>query len=157
MSINDAKLYSIEKATKWSKTLQNFEHLWIFSDNQTTIRCIENCTHFLANEIHKTTENLNSKIHIHWIFEHADISENEKTNQLAKSIFSSSTITRNRFLSFKLLNNQITKHNRQRWLNSWKINTKKEKLYEKFDTILEDSKIQLLSKKFTKHVISTIM
>jgi ribonuclease HI len=104
MSINNAKLYAIEKATKWSKTLQNFVHIWIFSDNQTAIRCIENCTHFLANEIHKTTKNSKSKIHIHWIFEHADISENEKANQLAKSIFSSSIITRDRFLSFKFLN-----------------------------------------------------
>jgi hypothetical protein len=30
MSIDDAELYAIEKATKWSKTLQNFEHIWIF-------------------------------------------------------------------------------------------------------------------------------
>ncbi len=42
-------------------------------------------------------------------------------------------------------------------MNSWKNNCKKEKHYEKFNTIFEDSKIQLLSKKFTKHVISTIM
>jgi ribonuclease HI len=108
MSINDAKLYAIEKATKWSKTLQNFEHIWIFSDSQTAIRCIENCTHFLADEIHKTTEKSSSKTHIHWILEHADISENEKANQLAKSVFSSITITRDRFLSFKFLNDQIT-------------------------------------------------
>jgi ribonuclease HI len=141
MSINDAKLYAIEKTTKWSKTLQNFEHIWIFSDSQTAIQCIENCTHFLANEIHKTTENSNSAIHIHWILDHADISKNEKANQLAKSVFSSSTITRDRFLSFKFLNDQITKHNRRKWLNSWKLNSKKEKLYEKFDTILEDLKI----------------
>jgi ribonuclease HI len=157
MSINDAKLYAIEKATKWSKTLQNFEPIWIFSDSQTAIRCIEKFFHFLAEEIHKTIENSNSQTHIHWILEHADISENEKANKLAKSIFSSSTITRNRFLSFKFLNNQITEHNHQRWLNNWKINSKKKKHYEKFDTILENSKIQLLSKKFTKHVISTIL
>ncbi len=55
------------------------------------------------------------------------------------------------------MNDQITKYNRQRWLNSWKNNSKKDKHYEKFDTISKDSKIQLLSKKFTKHVISTIM
>ncbi len=157
MSIDDAKLYAIEKVTKWFETLQNFEHIWIFSDSQTAIRCIENCTHFLADEIHKTTEKSSSKTHIHWISEHADISQNEKANQLARSVFSSSTITRDRFLSFKFLNDQITEQNRQRWLNSWKINTRKGKLYEKFDTILEDSKIQLLSKKFTKHVIFTIM
>jgi hypothetical protein len=33
MSINDAKLYAIEKAAKWSKTLQNFDHIWIFTDS----------------------------------------------------------------------------------------------------------------------------
>jgi ribonuclease HI len=157
MSINDAKLYGIEKTTKWSKRLQNFEHIWIFTNSQNAIRCIENFTHFLADEIYKTTDDSNSQTHIHWILEHVDILKNEKANQLAKSVFSSSTITRDRFLLFKFLNDQITKHNRQKWLNSWKINSKKEKLYEKFDTILEDSKIQFLSKKFTKHVISTIM
>jgi ribonuclease HI len=156
-SINDAKLNAIEKVTKWSKRLQNFEHIWIFTNSQNAIRCIENFTHFLADEIYKTTNDSNSQTHIRWIFEHADISENEKANQLAKSVFSSSTITRDRFLSFKFLNDQITKHNRQRWLNSWKINSKEEKLYEKFDTIFENLKIQFLSKKFTKHVISTIM
>jgi hypothetical protein len=72
-------------------------------------------------------------------------------------MFSSSIITRDRFISFKFLNDQITKYNCQRWLKSWKNNTKKNKHYEKFDTISKDSKIQLLSKKFTKHVISTIM
>jgi hypothetical protein len=61
ISINDAELYAIEKATKWSKTLQNFDHIWIFIDNQNAIRCIENFTHFLANEIDKTVENLTNK------------------------------------------------------------------------------------------------
>jgi hypothetical protein len=80
ISINNAKLYAIEKETKWSKSLQNFEHIWIFSDSQTAIQCIRNCTHFLANEIHKTTENSYSTTHIQWIFDHANISENDKAN-----------------------------------------------------------------------------
>jgi hypothetical protein len=58
MSIDDAKLYAIEKTAKWSKTLKNSEHIWIFIDSQNAIRCIEKFTHFLANEIHKTIENL---------------------------------------------------------------------------------------------------
>jgi ribonuclease HI len=158
MSINDAKLYAIEKTAKWSKTLKNSEHIWIFTDSQNAIRCIEKFTHFLADEIHKTIENLiNTQFNIHWSSEHADISENVKANQLAKLMFSSSIITRDKFISFKFLNDQITKYNRQKWLKSWKNNTKKNKHYEKFDTISKDSKIQLLSKKFTKHVISTIM
>ncbi len=60
MSINDAKLYAIEKATKWSKSLQNLKHIWIFTNSQNAIRCIENFTHFLADEIYKTTENSNA-------------------------------------------------------------------------------------------------
>jgi ribonuclease HI len=156
MSINDAELYAIEKATNWSKTLQNFDHIWIFIDSQNAIRCIENFTHFLANEIDKTVENLtNKQTYIHWISKHADISKNEKADQLAKSVFSSSTITRDRFLSFKFLNDRIEEHNRQRWLNDWKNNSKKEKHYEKFDMIFEDSKIQLLSKKLSERYLSS--
>ncbi len=157
MSINDAKLYAIKKAVKWSKTLQSSIHIWIFIDSQNAIQCIEKSTHFLADKIYETTENSTYVTYIHWILEHTNISENEKANQLAKSIFSSSIITRNRFLSFKYLNNQITKHNHRKWLEIWKNDLKKDKHYEQFDTILENSKIQLLSKKFTKHVISTIM
>jgi ribonuclease HI len=115
MSINNTELCEIEKTTKWSKTLQNFNYIWIFIDSQNAIRCIENFTHFLTDEIYETVENLtNTQTHIHWIFEHADISENEKANRFAKSVFSSSIITRDKFLSFKFLNNQITKHNRQK-------------------------------------------
>jgi hypothetical protein len=51
MSINDAKLYAIEQAVKWSKTLQSSTHIWIFTDSQNAIQCIEKSTHFLANEI----------------------------------------------------------------------------------------------------------
>jgi hypothetical protein len=72
-------------------------------------------------------------------------------------VFSSNVIARDRFLSFKHLKNQIIEHNHQRWLQNWKNNSKKDKHYELFDTKSEDSKIKLLSKKFTKHVISTIM
>ncbi len=158
MSTNDAKLYAIEKAVKWSKTLQNLDHIWIFTDSQNAIQCIEKSTHFLADEIYETTEKLiNIQTHIHWILEHANIPENEKANQLAKSIFSSSIITRDRFLFFKYLNSQITEYNNQKWLNAWKNNSKKSKHYEKFDTKSEDSRIQFLSKKFTKNVISIIM
>ncbi len=73
------------------------------------------------------------------------------------SILQSEIITKDRFLSFKYLNSYITKHNHQKWLDAWKSNSKTSKHYEKFDTIFENSKIQLLSKKFSKHVISTIM
>ncbi len=115
MSIDDAELYAIEKATKWSKTLQNSEQVWIFTDSQNAIRHIEKSTHFLANEIQKTTENLlNIQTHIHWISGHANIPENEKADQLAKSVFSSSVIARDRFLSFKYLKTQIIEHNHQR-------------------------------------------
>jgi hypothetical protein len=113
MSINDAKFYAIKKIAKWSKTLQNFNHRWIFTNNQNAIRCIKKFTHFLANEIYETVENLtNTQTHIHWILEYADISKNQKANCFAKSVFSSNIITRDRYLSFKFLNDQITKHNR---------------------------------------------
>jgi hypothetical protein len=125
MSINDAKLYAIEKTAKWSKTLNNSERIWIFIYSQNAIRRMKKFTHFLANEIHKTVENLiNTQFNIHWISEHADISKNEKANQLAKSMFLSSIITRDEFISFKFLNDQITKYNLQKWLKSWKNNTK---------------------------------
>ncbi len=158
MSIDNAKLYAIEKATNWSKTLNNIDQIWIFTDSQNAIKCIENSTHFLAEKIYETIKKLtNIQIHIQWISEHANISENEKADQLAKSILSSSIIANDRFLSFKYLNNQIIEYNHQRWSQSWTNNTKKSKHYEKFDIKSEDSKIQLLSKKFIKHVISTIM
>ncbi len=158
MSVDDVELYAIEKATKWSKTLQNIDQIWVFTDSQNAARSIENQTHYLANEIHETTKSLkNIQTHIDWISEHADISENEKADQLAKSIFSSNIIARDRFLSFKYLKDQITEYNHQRWSKYWTNLVKKDKHYEKFDTKSEDSKIQLLSKKFTKHVISTIM
>jgi ribonuclease HI len=104
ISINDAKIYKIEKAAKWSKTLQNFQYIWIFTNSQNAIRCLEKFTHFLADEIYKATEDLtNTQIYIHWISKHADISKNDKVDQLAKLI-SSSIITRDKFLSFKFLN-----------------------------------------------------
>jgi ribonuclease HI len=158
ISIDDAELYAIEKATRWSKTWQNVDHIWFFTDSQNAIWSIEDLSHCLADEILETTKMLkNIQTRIHWISEHANIPENEKADQLAKSIFSSSTIAGDRFLSFKYLKNQITEHNHQRWLHYWKNHSKTEKHYEKFETRSEDSKIQLLSKKFTKHVISTIM
>jgi ribonuclease HI len=135
MSINDAELYAIEKTIRWSKTLHNFEHIWIFTNSQNAIQCIEQSTHFLANEIYKTTENRhNTQFHIHWILEHANIFENEKANQLAKSVFSSDVIARDRFLSFKYLNAQINEHNHRKWLRHWKNNSKKNKHYVKFET-----------------------
>jgi ribonuclease HI len=158
MSIDDAELYAIEKATKWTKTLRNSTHIWIFTDSQNAIQSVENSTHFLANEIYETIEKLHDvQFHIQWIPRHANILGNERADQLARSVFSSNVIARDKFLSFKHLNAQITEHNHQRWLNLWKNNSKKDKHYEKFETKLDDSKIQFLSKKFTKHVISTIM
>jgi ribonuclease HI len=157
MSIDDAELYAIEKSVKWSKTLQNIEQVWIFTNNQNAIQCIEIFTHFLTNEIYETTENLiDIQTHIHWILEHANISENEKADQLTKSVFLSNIIARDRFLLFKYLNSQIIEHNHQKWLHTWKNNSKKSKHHEKFETISEDSKIRLMSKKFIKHVSSTI-
>jgi hypothetical protein len=77
MSIDDAKLYAIEKAVKWSKTLQHSTYIWIFTDSQNAIQCIKESTHFLADEIYETAENSTNITHIHWILEHANISENE--------------------------------------------------------------------------------
>jgi hypothetical protein len=106
----------------------------------------------------QTIENLlKIQFHIHWIPEHSDIPGNVKANRLAKSVFSSNVIARDRFLSFKYLNAQITEHNHRQWSNHRKNISKKDKHYEKFETRSEDSKIQFLSKKFTKHVISTII
>jgi ribonuclease HI len=142
MSIDDAELYAIKKAIRLSKTLQIVDHIWIFTDSQNAIRSIEDLSHCLADEILEATEMLkNIQTHIHWISEHADILENEKADQLAKSVFSLSTSARDRFLSFKYLKNQITEHNHQRWLHYWKNHSKKRKHYEKFDTRSEDSKI----------------
>jgi hypothetical protein len=146
---------------KQQNDLKHYEiltHIWIFINSQNAIQSVENSTHFLANEIYATIEKLHSvQFHIHWISEHANISENEKVDQLLRSVFSSSVIARDRFLSFKHLNAQITEQSHQRWLNLWKNNSKKDKHYEKFETKSNDSKIQFLSKKFTKHVTSTIM
>jgi ribonuclease HI len=157
MSIDDAELYAIEKATKWSKTLKNTSHIWIFTDSQRSIQFIEKSSHFLANEIEKTIETMHDiQTHIHWIPAHQNIPGNEKADNLAKSVFNSDIIARDRFISFKLLNDQILEHNKNQWIQQWNQNLKKGKTYESFDTQPGDSKIKWLSKKFTKHVISTI-
>ncbi len=95
--------------------------------------------------------------HIHWISAHQNISENEKADSLAKSVFNSDIIARDRFISFKFLNNQILEHNKNQWIQQWNQNLKKRKTYESFNTQSDDSKIKWLSKKFTKHVISIII
>jgi ribonuclease HI len=98
MSIDDAELYAIEKAISWFKTLLNLDHIWIFTDNQNAIECIKKSTHFLADKIYETVESLtNIKIHIHWISEHANISENEKADKLANWLFCQATLLKTDF------------------------------------------------------------
>ncbi len=52
MSIDDAELYAIEKTTRWSKALQDIDHVWIFTDSQNAVRSIEDLTYCLADERH---------------------------------------------------------------------------------------------------------
>ena len=105
MSTKNAELYAIKKTIEWTKNLIITSHFWIFTDSQNSIKSIEKSNHFLTNEIHATLDEFhNHEIspHIHWIPEHANIPENEKTDFLVKLTLTSAsnTISSNRFLSF---------------------------------------------------------
>ena len=136
MNITNVKIYVIEKTIEWVNNLMQFSlNMWFFTDNQKSIKLIENLKHCLINQIHQNLikNQINNVIlHIHWISEHANISNNEKTDQLAKLTLNINVINSDRFLSFDFIKNQIIKFNQNEWKLLWTKNFKK-KRYQKFD------------------------
>ena len=143
MNITDVEIYVIEKTIEWINNLkQLLSNTWFFTDNQKSIKLIENSKHMLTDQIHQNL--IKNRIndvtsHIHWISEHVNFPNNEKTDQLVKLTLNINVISSNRFLSFDFIKNQIIKFNQNEWKLLWTKNSKKIKRYQKFDV---QSKIQ---------------
>ena len=105
---------------------------------------------FIKNQTNDVTS------HIHWISGHANIPNNEKTNQLIKLTLNINVISLNRFLFFDFIKNQIIKFNQNEWKLLWIQNPKKGKRYQKFDTQPGDSKVKYLNNQ-EKLITATIM
>ena len=129
MNIIDVEIYAIEKAIEWINNLMQFSlNTWFFTDSQKSIKLIENSKHCLINQIHQNLiENQSSEniAHIHWIPGHANIPNNEKTNQLIKLTLNINVISPDRFLSFDFIKYQIIKFNQNEWKLLWTKNFKK--------------------------------
>ena len=84
MNIIDAEIYAIEKTIEWVNNLTQFSsNMWFFIDSQKSIKLIENSKHMLTDQTHQNlikNQINNITSHIHWISEHANISNNEKAN-----------------------------------------------------------------------------
>ena len=134
--------------------------IWIFTDSQKSIDLIEKSRHFLIENIHQNAiqlKNQRIKLHIEWISGHSKILENEKADSLAKTTLSSEIITSDQFIFFKFLKNRIIESNLTQWRAEWIKNSKKKKHYKQFDIRSEEGKIRLLSSRFDKLIISTLM
>ena len=93
MEIYDAELFAIAQAIQWglNNNLHLHQHLWIFSDNQTTIKRLQKTSlapgQVLANQIFKNTQTLlerDCQVHIFWVPGHQGVYGNGKADQLAK-------------------------------------------------------------------------
>ena len=93
MEIYDAELFAIAQTTQWglNNNIYLYQHLWIFSDNQATIKRLNKTSpapgQVLANQIFKNTQMLlerGCQVHIFWVPGHQGVFRNEKANQLAK-------------------------------------------------------------------------
>ena len=115
MNITDVEIYVIEKATEWANNLMQFSsNIWFFTDSQKSIKLIENSKHMLTDQIHQNlikNQINNVTSYIHWISEHANISNNKKANQLIKLTLNINVISLNQFLFFDFIKNQIIKFN----------------------------------------------
>ena len=116
MKINDVETYPIEKTIKWINELTKLSSLWIFTDNQKSIKSINN---LIENpDIYQILNNFQQnqiRAYIHWISGHFDIPNNEKANLITKSALASTVITSNRIVSFDFVENQIIQFNQNYW------------------------------------------
>ena len=76
MNITNVEIYVIKKTIEWINNLMQFSsNIWFFTDNQKSIKLIENSKHMLIVQIHQNfiknqTNDITS--HIHWISGHAN-------------------------------------------------------------------------------------
>ena len=84
INITDVEIYTIEKAIEWANNLRQFlSDTWCFTDNQKSIKLIENSKHMLTDQTHQNLikNQINDVTsHIYWISGHANIPDNEKAD-----------------------------------------------------------------------------
>jgi hypothetical protein len=76
---------------------------------------------------------------------------------LIKATLFSKIIISNQFTSFKFLKNRIIESSLNQWRSKWIRSSKKRKHSQIFDIKSEERKIKLLSNRFDKLIISTLM
>jgi hypothetical protein len=116
--------------------------------------------YFLTKNIRINAKHIKNQqrfLHISWISRHSNILENEKVNSLIKSTLFLNIITSDQFTSFKFLKNRVLKLSLTQWRAKWARDSNKKKHYQNFDIKSKEEKIKLLSNRFDKLTISTLM
>ena len=153
IDVIDAKLFAIEKAiescTNRTQSIKIASDIWIFTDCAnaiTRLKKFEFRTQIMQ-KIHKNCKilyELDHKIHIHWISEHANISRNLQADEQAKKRLE---LIENRddLMSFQYLNKRIELDKFEKWNVMWQNNSKKRKFYE----VHNSNSQQIFFKKFS--------
>ncbi len=147
-AISDAIVICSEKALKNSE-------IWVYMNSQMTLQRLNiksNVNAKLFDDIRQNLINLRQnqcQIHIQWISSRKNIIENEKVNQLIKSVAQELSVIHNRkAIIISFVKKQICKEIKLQWLNVWKSSIKKENQYQKH--ILNVNLSQKLLKEFRK-------
>ncbi len=134
-----AKLQAISDAIAIcsEKALKNSE-IWVYINSQMTLQRLNiksNVNAKLFNDIRQNLINLRQnqcQIRIQWILSCKNIIENEKVNQLIKSVAQELSVIDNmKAIIISFVKKQICKETKLQWLNVWKSSIKKENQYRK--------------------------
>ncbi len=137
--IMKAKLQAISDAIAIcsEKALKNSE-IWVYMNSQMTLQRLNaksNVNAKLFNDIWQNLINLRQnqcQIHIQWISSRKSIIENEKADQLIKSVAQELSVIDNmKAIIISFVKNQIYKETKLQWLNVWKSSIKKRNQYRK--------------------------
>jgi len=130
-AISDAIVICSEKALKNSE-------IWVYMNSQMTLQRLNiksNVNAKLFDDIRQNLINLRQnqcQIHIQWISSRKNIIENEKVNQLIKSVAQELSVIDNRkAIIISFVKKQICKEMKLQWLNVWKSSIKKGNQYQK--------------------------
>ncbi len=119
------------------KTLKNNE-IWVYMNSQMTLQRLNtksNVNAKLFNDIRQNLINLRQnqcQICIQWILSRKSIIENEKADQLIKSVAQELSVIDNmKAIIISFIKKQICKETKLKWLNVWKSSIKKRNQYQK--------------------------
>ncbi len=132
ITCNVCNIFSINE-----KALKNSE-IWVYMNSQMTLQRLNaksNVNAKLFNDIRQNLINLHQnqcQIRIQWVLSCKSIIENEKVNQLIKSVAQELSIINNmKTIIISFVKKQICKETKLQWLNVWKSSIKKKNQYQK--------------------------